>query len=200
MKLYGTYLFPFILLLALLFSCNGSTSHSTEEPDGPSFDTVVFQQRGADLVLATKQQLSKNLVGALTDGGTQHALEFCSSKALALTDSMSDVLQATVRRVSDQPRNPANEATGQALAYIQHGKDQLAKGYQLTPELHATGDKVVGYYPILTNALCLQCHGQPNEQILPGSLQLIDSLYPQDHAKGYAEGELRGAFVVEMGR
>jgi hypothetical protein len=46
---------------------------------------------------------------------------------------------------------------------------------------------------IPTGGLCLQCHGQ---NIAPDVSQVLTALYPEDKATGYAEGEIRGAFVV----
>jgi hypothetical protein len=46
--------------------------------------------------------------------------------------------------------------------------------------------------------MCLQCHGIPNNQILPTTLSKIKELYPTDKATGYGENELRGIWVIEM--
>jgi Protein of unknown function (DUF3365) len=57
---------------------------------------------------------------------------------------------------------------------------------------------MTGYYPILTNAMCLQCHGKPNVDISITTLDKIHALYPDDRATGYVVNELRGLWVVEM--
>jgi hypothetical protein len=57
---------------------------------------------------------------------------------------------------------------------------------------------MIVYYPILTNAMCLQCHGKPEEDIKPSTLSKLHMLYPQDKGVGYEENELRGIWVVEM--
>jgi hypothetical protein len=58
--------------------------------------------------------------------------------------------------------------------------------------------KMVGYYPITTNAMCMQCHGDVNTQIKPEVLKNIQGLYSNDLATGYGENELRGIWVVTM--
>ena len=68
------------------------------------------------------------------------------------------------------------------------------------PELHVEGDQVVGYYPILINGMCLQCHGQAGEEIKAGTLEKLTALYPEDKAKGYKDGGFRGVWVVGMQR
>jgi hypothetical protein len=40
---------------------------------------------------------------------------------------------------------------------------------------------------------CLGCHG---EKIKPELLSLLDQRYPQDQARGFREGDLRGAFTL----
>jgi hypothetical protein len=46
---------------------------------------------------------------------------------------------------------------------------------------------------IPTGEVCLKCHGT---QIAPEVSQVLASLYPEDRATGYKEGDIRGAFVV----
>ena len=60
--------------------------------------------------------------------------------------------------------------------------------------------KMVGYYPIVTNQMCLQCHGKAYKDINDATLNKINKLYPNDQATGYLENELRGIFVVEMNK
>jgi len=44
-----------------------------------------------------------------------------------------------------------------------------------------------------TAEACLGCHG---EKIKPELLSLLDQRYPQDQARGFREGDLRGAFTL----
>jgi hypothetical protein len=46
--------------------------------------------------------------------------------------------------------------------------------------------------------MCLQCHGDPANDISPETLNKIQTLYPDDAATGYKTNELRGIWVVEM--
>ncbi len=48
------------------------------------------------------------------------------------------------------------------------------------------------YAPIITNALGLQCHGTPDEQIQPETMAKLRMLYPSDKAVGYGENQVRG--------
>lgn len=46
---------------------------------------------------------------------------------------------------------------------------------------------------IPTGKLCLNCHGQA---IKPDVVKLLDKYYPGDGARGFGEGDLRGAFTI----
>ncbi|MNT54386.1 hypothetical protein D3C72_1915480 [compost metagenome] len=46
---------------------------------------------------------------------------------------------------------------------------------------------------IPTGEPCLACHGQ---NLKPELAAVIDQRYPQDQARGFAPGELRGAFTL----
>ena len=63
------------------------------------------EDMGLSYALATKQILGKNLMSAIQKKGTLGALEFCAIQAYPLTDSMSTVYNAKIKRVSDKPRN-----------------------------------------------------------------------------------------------
>lgn len=159
---------------------------------------LSFLQKGQKIAMNTKKVLSKNLIQAINSTGTEEALSFCSTRAVPITDSMSIALNAKVKRVSDKNRNKKNNANQTELAYINKAKLSLEKGLKPKPQLIKLGNKKIGYYPILTNQMCLQCHGQKNSEISINTLSKINKLYPKDLAVGYKVNELRGIWVVEM--
>ncbi|MDH5599544.1 MAG: DUF3365 domain-containing protein [Cyclobacteriaceae bacterium] len=161
-------------------------------------EELPFAERGMNLVMTTKSVLGKNLKGAIKSQGPENAITFCNERAYPLVDSMALVLNAMIKRVSDKPRNPNNSANENELKYIEASKEILLSGGKIKPQLQENNGKMVGYYPILTNQMCLQCHGQPNTQILPKTMERLNKLYPEDQAKGYGDNQLRGIWVVEM--
>ncbi|MCB9192803.1 MAG: DUF3365 domain-containing protein [Flavobacteriales bacterium] len=161
-------------------------------------EATNYLKEGKDLALATKAVLGKNLLNAIQQRGTEHALEFCNTRAIPLTDSMAVALNASIKRVSDRNRNPNNAANQQELDYIAFAKNELAEGRTPKGKLTEIENKAIGYYPILTNKMCLQCHGKPQADITPETLSMIEKLYPSDLATGYGENELRGIWVIEM--
>ncbi len=155
-------------------------------------------EKGQELALKTKSVLGKNLMGAIQKGGPTHALEFCNTRAIHLTDSMSQELDYKIKRVSDQPRNPDNRANEAEMAYISQAKVLLQKGEQVKGMIDSTRQPIVAYYPIMTNDLCMNCHA-PREEMKAELVAALDHKYPEDEATGYATGELRGIWVVELG-
>lgn len=157
-------------------------------------------EKGQQLAMQTKAVLGKNLLGAINADGTEHALAFCNTRAYPLTDSMATALNADIKRVSDKNRNPNNAANATELAYIAQAKEALAKGETAKPHLQEIEGRMVGYYPIMTDKMCLQCHGQTQTEVLPATLTAIQALYPKDKAVGYKANELRGIWVVSMAK
>lgn len=161
-----------------------------------SQDNFLLQAK--EVALNAKALLGKNLKQAIKKGGSQGAVGFCNMAAIPLTDSIAILNNHLVKRVSDKPRNPENNANAQEVAYIAKAKMQIAKGKKATPEIVKTEDKEeVAYFPIMTNSLCLQCHGNKLLDINLLTQDHIQELYPRDLATGYTSNELRGIWVIK---
>lgn len=161
-------------------------------------ESTNYLQKGKSIAMQTKGVLGRNLKGAIMKNGTDSALQFCNVKALHLTDSMAKSLNAKIKRVSDQPRNPQNLANEAEIAIIKSYKEQLMKGEKLKEITNQENEKLTTYYPILTNKMCMQCHGAPNSEIKPSTMGLINKSYPEDQATGYGLNALRGIWVIDF--
>ena len=169
----------------------GMGQHSAHE------EALSPAEQGKKMAMTTKAILGKNLMGAIQQRGTDGAISFCNIEAILLTDSMATVQNAQIKRVSDRNRNPNNAANSSELAYINKAKEQLVQGEDIFPYFEEVDGHKRGFYPILTNQMCLQCHGRPQIDIAPSTLALLRDLYPNDQAVGYGENELRGIWVVD---
>lgn len=199
----------FIILLILLGCKNSSegdkAKNSHEKTDqeevkdySDSKNDLSPLEQGLNFAMQTQKVLAENLMYEINTNGTVHALTFCNANAYTLTDSMALALNVQLKRVSDKPRNPNNKANKEESAYITKSKDLLAKGEDIKPEMTETNGKMIGYYPIITNQICLQCHGNLDTEVLSETLLQIENLYPNDKGIGYKINELRGIWVVEM--
>lgn len=154
-------------------------------------------QIGKEAVLSTKSVLGKNLLNAINTHGAAGAVDFCNTRAIPLTDSMQQDLGMSIKRVSDQNRNPENVANSQEREYIIRTKEVMREGGKPQPKVFDIDGQKVAYYPIVTNDMCLKCHGKKGEDIDPETLKRIETLYPEDHATGYEANQLRGIWVVQ---
>lgn len=107
-------------------------------------------------------------------------------------------LDVKLKRVSDKNRNPQNAANSDELTYIENLKKALVKGEKLKALVKDNGNSVTAYYPILTDQLCMQCHGNLTVDITPSTQTKLKAIYPTDLATGYSINEVRGIWVVEM--
>ena len=157
-----------------------------------------YSDIGLKYALSTKAQLGKNLMKAIQEKGTVGAVKFCNIEAMKLTDSMSVMHNAIIKRVSDKARNPKNMANAKELGHIAAFKESLKAGSEIDPIVEEINGEVNFYYPITTNTMCLQCHGTPNEQITATTLTALNKLYPEDKATGYDVGQVRGIWSINF--
>ena len=146
--------------------------------------------------MATQSQLGKNLIAALQRGGTQEAIPFCNVKAIPITDSMAMTTRARIQRVTNRPRNPSNQANEFEVSLIEEYQLLLSKGQKLQAQSITDSAGDIHYFPILTNAMCLQCHGQSGREVQAVTLENLKQYYPQDKALGYGPNEVRGLWKV----
>lgn len=194
-----------LLLVAIFLSCNSSSNKKpndkiTKTQKTDTFDSQVYLQKGKEIAMSTGKVLATQLVSAIETKGTHNALEFCNIKAITLTDSMAIQLNTSIKRVSDKYRNPDNAANDKELQYITNTKQILLNNGIPKPKIFEQNNQVIGYYPIMTNALCLQCHGNIESDINDATITALQKNYPNDKATGYSLNELRGIWVIEMDR
>jgi hypothetical protein len=155
----------------------------------PPVDPRVEAARGA--LLPLKKSLKEALTGAMKEG-PEKAVAVCHADAGKLTAAAAKE-GVTLGRTSHKLRNPKNaQADWMRLPYA-----KMREGEAAVPFMVATlPDGSFGYMePIVTQPVCLTCHGT---EIPDGVKKLLDEKYPKDQARGFAAGELRGAWWVVM--
>ena len=135
-------------------------------------------------------------MAALQRGGTKEAIPFCNIKALPITDSMAQAYRAKIKRVTNRARNPLNAADEFEVAIIEKYGQQLSEGKTLHPQLRDDSGSTIYYFPIVTNTMCLQCHGTPGAEVKQLTLEQLKNYYPQDKAVEYGPNEIRGLWKV----
>lgn len=180
--------------------CIGKVKGQCKHMQQAAIDTLEkFKKLGKKYAFASKAALGKKLMAAIAKNGPENAVEFCNINALPLTDSLSLAYGTKIRRVTDKPRNPLNKAGKRELMHIADFKEKLVTGDALKPVLDLNKDGQVNFYsPIITNTMCLQCHGKPEVQIATTTLSTLDKLYPKDMAREYQENEVRGIWAISF--
>lgn len=178
-------------------SASAKSSLRDSRPEGEqSGKAKTPADRGQEYALNTKKELGKNLMGIIQKKGTLKAVTFCNKQAYPITDSMAVAQNASIKRVSDKPRNPQNKASKKELKIIEKFKKAIANNHEYKPVTEIENGMVKFYAPITTNSMCLQCHGNPKEDVEPMVLKALANLYPKDKALGYNVNEVRGIWSI----
>lgn len=194
-----------LLMCVTLASCSRpeESTQTASQPELPDEIRQAAVERGREIVGETFALLSSNLRDAIQSGGVSNALPFCSVAALPLTRSMAQKHGVTVKRVTLRPRNPGNRANAVESAVLRSFEADLASGSASNAPQAIVTNPVAGqvafFAPIiLSNDLCLQCHGEPGREITSENLKVIQSHYPRDEATGFKLGQLRGAWRIDF--
>ncbi len=181
------YLTPFLLI----FACGSKEASQTAE----KIDSV-YLKKGNMIAKISFETISGELQKALANGGIENALHYCNERAYPITDSLSAAHRVTIKRVSNKNRNPRNKADKMEEYLIKGFGIDLSEGNELSPKMVLKDDSVIFYKPIITQALCLNCHGTPGKEITFSNDSLIQALYPKDKAVDYRENQLRGLWRI----
>ena len=185
------------------------TAAAPAKPSGPP--KIEFVDPMSPAVSALKRHgeagagvVSKRLLdalnAALAKGGPESAVAFCQTQAPALTaEKLPNRSPVTaVKRTSLRLRNPANAPDDPERAALDRVAAALAKGEPPPPILiqrilasDTAKPEWRVYKPIVIQAACLVCHGDPAAQP-PGLRAALQQHDPADAATGYAAGDWRG--------
>ncbi len=195
----ATYLYDYQVEAPKWFTFPTGKTYKQTGKDNPLSLTeeVSSEEKALNIALITKQELGKNLMGAIQSKGTIYAMEFCQEKAIPITDSLAILKKVSIKRVSDKNRNPRNKAN--AIETVLIADFQKLINNQKEPQVvkQTIGYQNFYYYPIITNSMCLQCHGEKSN-ISPEVLKKIQILYPNDMAIGYQENQIRGIWRIGL--
>ncbi len=182
------------LFFIMTLYCSKTENNDT---DKKTYGTGLSSQEIAQQAVSkAKAELGKTLLNAISSKGAAYAVGFCSEKAVPLINEMSEQFNVKLKRVSDRPRNQANLANEEELNAIKSFKAQLEKKEKLSPSFRETETEFIGYYPIETNQMCMQCHGKKGTDIHASVHDNILKMYPEDKATGYSENQIRGIWSV----
>lgn len=154
------------------------------EPQKKQLDQAQNAQKYLGTILVQK------VSSTATEKGFPAAIDVCSAEAKQMAEQVGTEKGVKIGRTSDKLRNPSNTAPEWfSLTQVRPSE----KPAVLTGPHGELGWVV----PIRTAELCVNCHGTP-ETIHPEVAGILKEKYPEDQAMGYATGDLRGWFWVEV--
>lgn len=157
-------------------------------------DEALYRQAAANLIDKFAGELKEELLAAIDEGGPSNAIYVCRSEAPRVAAAHS-VNGWAIRRVSDRNRNPVNAAGVAEIEVMAQFADSTAPAFIEKWERSDSLTVYHYYQPIRTQLLCLKCHGTESnmDEVV---LAAVSEYYPEDQARDYDIGELRGLFVV----
>lgn len=160
--------------------------------EAPSAEALA--KEAASLIPPFQQELLQTVKTAVSEGGPAQAIEACNQLAPQIASQHSQA-PWQVGRTALKVRNPDNAPDAWERKVLEQFAERAAAGEPLEQLRH--GEVVGNEYRYLqaigTGEACVGCHGK---QIKPALLSLIDERYPTDQARGFSEGDLRGAFSL----
>ena len=123
-------------------------------------------------------------------GRHRQAIAVCRDAAPRLAQEIGTEHGVAIGRTSWKLRNPANAAPAWA--------EDLVAARVEAPRTRAHDDGRLGaLLPIRVATKCLTCHG--NDAALSEEVRMaLADAYPEDRATGFADGDLRGWFWIEV--
>jgi len=156
------------------------------------------RERAAAAAAGLGEVLKQLLSEELKKGGFEAAARSCSQNAQVVTEEFAREKGMEIRRVSLKYRNRRDQPDEWESARLREWASAGAAPKEIVETVTENGKRYLRYLkPITMQALCLSCHGTP-DQIPAGVSTLLEEYYPRDRGKGYKTGDLRGAFSVTL--
>jgi Protein of unknown function (DUF3365) len=150
----------------------------------------------ADLIVISMQDaLLRELSRALSEGDPTYALQSCHIDVIGAIRHIERREGIAAGRTSDRLRNPANAPRAWAAPLVEANAGRLARdvdGFAVD-----LGSAIGVLRPVAERPMCASCHG-PGDRIPAAVSAALRERYPADRAIGFAEGEIRGWFWVEV--
>lgn len=153
---------------------------------------AITKEFGGTLINMVKASVKSN--------GPAATIPICNHSGPGVAKKMSEIHQWDVSRTSLKIRNPANTPDEWETAVLHKFEERQAAGEDPKKMDHAEvvdmdGKQVFRYMKAIPiQEPCLQCHGEA--EVTADVVSRLQSMYPDDKARGYRMGDIRGAFTL----
>lgn len=163
-------------------------------------DAKALAAEGKSLIMEFGGELKGELVAAMKAGGPVNAISVCNERAPEIAAAISGASGWSVARSSHKLRNPANAPDAFTAAAIDEFLNRQEAGEKAADLAKAAiveedGKQVFHLVKAIpTGEVCLSCHG--GESVAEPVVAKLSELYPDDKARGFTAGEMRGVFTL----
>lgn len=177
------------IIIATLVTCLSTAAFADE-------NTAEARQTAMKL----GKSLKMTLQSAMKAGGPVAALKACNTAAPGIAQKVSSESGWDAGRTSLKIRNAGNSPDEWEQAVLEKFEQRKAAGESPKTLEHSevvdvNGQKTFRFMKAIpTGKVCLNCHGGDN--VKAEVTAKLKELYPQDKARGYSVGDLRGAFTL----
>jgi len=204
------FYFPFLFIIFFACGTNERVSKDVFEEVNRSMEIKKVNEAdvlnkalewGDEISQAAQEQLISALQNAISEKGIPGAIEFCQVEALPILKEVGDKYNVEIRRASNAYRNPEDKPRDYEEmildAFEYNTENDLPSEANIQ---RLEGGEVLLFAKAIKipNALCLNCHGNPNSDINAETLSKLDELYPEDKARGHQLGDLRGMWSIRI--
>jgi len=188
------------IAISILSSCTNDNEVAKTKMSKSNYDISSLKQEAKTTFMKFGKALKGGMKGALKSGGGPVAgISVCSVKAPEIAKRISAENNAKVSRVSLKYRNEntgkPNEWQTKVLEKFESEKltGKNVKEIAYAAIVEANGHKEFRMMKAIPTAKgCLKCHGS---NIAKPIADILDKIYPNDKARFFKEGDIRGAFV-----
>ena len=153
--------------------------------------------RGREIAGKAKIALKIELTNSIKKNGLANSISFCNQRAMEITDSIALQEQVMIKRLAKKNRNSYNKMSeNESNLYKSFVIESLTSNWIQAQVGWDEQGRPVYYNPIVTEALCLNCHGKPGTDINPEVAERIAQVYPDDKAINFEVGQLRGMWAI----
>ena len=184
-----TRLSALALCLASLFGL-----HALQAAD---IDKAQLKQEAIGLVKQFGGTLKPQLKQAIQSGGPANAISVCSEKAPEIAQDLSQESGWKVKRVSLKPRGKNAMPDAWEQRVLEQFDQRQAAGESAKDMAYM--ELVDGRFRFMkaqgVESVCLGCHAaEVSAEVEAG----LEKYYPDDKARGYTLGQVRGAFSLSL--
>jgi hypothetical protein len=159
-------------------------------------DQAEMKKQAISIVKRFGGALKPELKKAIQTGGPAHAISVCSQQAPAIAQELSDETGWLVKRVSLKARNRQSAIPDAWETKVLQQFDSRQENGEPVDKM-AYAEVVDGKFRFMKaqamETVCMNCHASSVSADVESEL---NEKYPDDKARGYTLGQIRGAFSL----